>query len=65
MIKYSNECCDCATENYPCRGERCELRNVAHLICDECKDEDDIYEFDGEELCIHCIKKRLIKIEVD
>jgi hypothetical protein len=44
-------------------GSTCPNRAVKHFYCDECKDETDIYEFDGEELCICCIEKRLEKVE--
>lgn len=63
MIKIENDCCGCATESYPCLGHLCSLRNVTHYYCDECKQETSIYEFDGEELCIRCIERRLQKIE--
>ena len=57
MIKFENECCDCATESYPCMGSNCPNRNVKHLYCDRCGDEcDELYVFDGEELCEECLK---------
>ena len=46
MTKYENECCDCATESYPCMGSACPNRNVKHLYCDKCKDH---YLLDGDE----------------
>ena len=64
MIKYENECCDCAVPAYPCIGEGCPNRNVPHYYCDECGEESyDLYEFDGQQLCIDCIEKRLKKVE--
>ena len=60
-----NECRDCAVPAYPCLGNNCPLRNQKIYICDECKDEvDTIYEFksieqfETEELCVDCFKKR-------
>lgn len=59
-----NECCNCATSTFPCRGNNCPLRNQKVYICDDCKEEPyDLYEFDGQELCIDCIKKRLKVVE--
>lgn len=59
MVVYENECCDCAVPGYPCRGSACPLRHVPHYYCDECGDETELYEYDGEQLCIDCIEKRL------
>jgi hypothetical protein len=64
MTIIRNECCDCAVPAYPCIGKRCPLHNQKVYICDECKDEvDELYEFESEELCIDCIKKRLKVVE--
>ena len=68
MIEIRNECCNCATSTYPCMGNSCPLRNTKVYICDDCKDEvdelfDSLYEFDGQELCIDCIRKRLTAVE--
>jgi hypothetical protein len=64
MIITRNECCNCATSTFPCIGKRCPLQNQKVYICDDCKDEvDELYEFEGEELCIDCIKKRLKVVE--
>lgn len=64
MIKYENECCDCATPAYPCIGELCPHRRVPHYYCDECKEEHEaVYEYEDEELCIECIEKRLEKVK--
>lgn len=30
MVKYEGECCGCATEAYPCLGNRCPNINVKH-----------------------------------
>lgn len=62
MIRYENQCCDCATETYPCRGSSCPLRHVAVHYCDKCDSElDDVYEVDGEELCEDCLKEMFKK----
>lgn len=62
MIKIENDCVGCPPE-MGCMGNSCKYRNVKHYYCDECDEETDIYDFDGEELCIDCIEKRLKKIE--
>ena len=36
-MKYEvNECCDCATESYPCIGDSCSLRHVTYYKRDRC-----------------------------
>ena len=65
-VKYENECCDCAVPAYPCLGSACPNRNVPHLYCDECGEEvENLYYFDGRELCIDCIEKLLEKVEIN
>lgn len=63
MKKIENECCNCATESYPCRGNSCELRHVERFYCGECGDETKLYDFDGQELCEDCILKKFEAIE--
>lgn len=55
MIRYENECCDCATGAYPCMGNQCPNLHVPHYYCDECGEEDTLYEYDGRELCADCL----------
>lgn len=56
MVRYENDCCDCATSGYPCIGESCSKRNVKVLICDDCGFEmDELYLYDGYELCKDCL----------
>lgn len=63
MFRYENDCVGCATENYPCRGVHCPYRSVKHYYCDECGEEEQLYYFDGQELCIGCIEKRLEEVK--
>lgn len=59
MVKYENQCCDCATGNYPCLGSLCSRRNVEVHYCDNCGEElNEIYDVDGEELCEECLKEK-------
>lgn len=61
-VKYENDCCGCAVPGYPCTGEH---KKVPHLYCDDCKKEqDELYELDGKELCGDCVLKRLDKVKV-
>lgn len=63
MVKYEGECCGCATEAYPCLGNRCPNINVKHLYCDDCKEEvEELYEFDGVQFCKECLLKQFEKI---
>ena len=54
-----NECVGC---DVPCMGGGCPLRHVEHFYCDECGDETQLYDFDGQELCLDCIEAKLDKI---
>ena len=64
MVTYENECCDCAVPGYPCIGDSCPNRHVKRYYCDECGyDVEKLYRFDGEELCLDCIEKRLEVVE--
>lgn len=63
MKKTTNECCNCATENYPCLGESCPRRKVTRFYCDKCRVEGVLYHFEGEELCLSCIIKSLEVVE--
>lgn len=61
MKKITNECVDCGL---PCLGNSCPHRNVTRYYCDDCcEEQEQIYYYDGEELCIYCIEKRLEKVE--
>lgn len=60
MIKYVNGCNGCA-ECIGCGRDK----SIKILVCDCCETEDDLYEFDGEELCIDCIREKLTKVEID
>ena len=56
MTIYENECLRC---DY-CIN--CGRDKVPVLICDECKEPEQLYKYDGKELCIECIKDRLEKV---
>ena len=58
MIEYENRCTGCSDSSH-CQGRYCPNRNVKVYICDDCGSEASLYEFDGDELCIECIKERL------
>ena len=65
MIRYENECVGCPPE-MGCLGESCPNRNVMHLYCDKCKDDcEELYVFDGEELCEECLLDSFDKITLD
>lgn len=62
MIRYENECCDCATEHYRC-NPYCTRKRVPHFYCDCCGEEDKLYWLDGKQLCISCIESELESVE--
>lgn len=59
MVKIENDCVEC---DLPCLGDDCPLRNSKHYYCDDCGDEAEIYDYNGEELCVDCLLKRFKKI---
>lgn len=60
-IKYIDECCNCATPSYPCNGRHKKIRVP---YCDDCgEDEETIYKYNGEDLCLRCIVQRLERVE--
>lgn len=56
----TNECVGCQST---CIHGSCRYYNVERFYCDKCKNEDTLYEFDGQELCIDCIIKQLDIVE--
>lgn len=60
MIEVTNECVDCGK---PCLGNACPYKRVTRFCCDRCGEEGALYHYDGEELCIDCIKDDLEKVE--
>lgn len=64
MTKVENECVGCPAET-GCLGDICPNRNVVRFYCDKCHDCcDELYHFDGQELCVDCIVQSLEKVEV-
>lgn len=55
-----SECMPC---DLPCVGRGCKYYEVTRYYCDMCLSEDVLYDFDGQELCIECIKNQLDRIE--
>lgn len=64
MIFFEDECVDCPKE-IGCIGDNCIYKNVPHFCCDECDNETELYEFEGSQLCLECIKRKLKKVEVE
>lgn len=64
MVRYEDECVGCTDLGLYCIGRACGNRNVPHFYCDKCGDEDELYEFEGEQLCISCIESKLPKVAV-
>jgi hypothetical protein len=63
MRKFVNECCGCASPGYPCEGGLCPRRSVEHFHCDKCGAEDELYEYDGKELCLECLLENFPVVE--
>lgn len=62
MKRIEDECVGCPA-GVPCLGPSCPNRNVVRYYCDECGAEETLYEWDGQELCIECIKEQLDVVE--
>lgn len=62
MIKIERECVGCP-DDMGCIYEACPYYKVTRYYCDECGDETDLWYFDGQQLCVDCILKRLEKVE--
>ena len=62
MIIIENHCVECPIE-MGCLGKSCPYQDVEVFYCDECGEEDVLYEFEDEQLCINCILNRLHKVE--
>ena len=62
MIKIENECVDCP-QDIGCIGNICPYLNVPRFYCDECDNEDELFWYEDEQLCIDCIVKRLERVE--
>lgn len=65
-IRVSDECVGCPTEK-GCVGDSCPNRNVNHYFCDDCGDEhwaDELYHYEDEMLCVHCLLKRFEKVGI-
>lgn len=57
---------DCAGCQLPCLYEACPHYEVIVLYCDKCNCEvEDLWEFDGEQLCADCIFDSLDKVTLD
>lgn len=63
MIVIDNECVDCGL---PCLYTACPYYKVIRFFCDKCDEEvEDLYYFDGEQLCADCVLKQLEKVEYE
>ena len=63
MIVTENECVDCGL---PCLYESCPYWAVTRLYCDECgSEENTLYWWDGQQLCLGCIEAKLERVEYD
>lgn len=62
MIRIEDDCVDCGLH---CLGNSCPYKNVFHFYCDGCGYEEDLYHYDGKQLCINCIVKKLRKVKAE
>ena len=60
-VETENRCVNCGGA---CFGSSCPNRNVTVCYCDNCGDEiplNEVYECDGMELCVDCLKSMFKK----
>ena len=58
MIRVENECVGCPQGCIHCGRDK-----TQHLYCDRCgEDSEELFIFDGEELCEDCLKNSLERI---
>ena len=63
MIVIGSECVDC---DLPCIFSACPYYKVVYYVCDKCGETvDDLYNFDGEQLCSDCVLEQLEKVEYE
>ncbi len=62
MIKYENDCYSC--EHY-CIGRHCQYYCVPHFYCDECGDENELYEYEDKQLCRSCLLDIIPKVKAE
>lgn len=64
LITVESECVGCP-DDMGCIYELCPYYEVVRYYCDECGQEDDLYYWNGCELCTTCILKQLERVEYD
>ena len=57
-----DECVGCPPE-IGCFGNSCPYKHVTRYYGDDCQEENELYYFEGDELCTECVLKRLEKVE--
>lgn len=63
MITVESDCYDC---ELPCLYESCPHYRVTRYYCDKCYENvDELYIFNGEQLCKDCVLKQLERVEFD
>lgn len=61
MVRIESDCVDCGL---PCLYESCPHYKIVVYECDDCGEEvDNLYHYDGQELCIDCIEHRIERVE--
>lgn len=59
MIVIDSDCCNCGL---PCLYEGCTYYKIARFFCDDCDSEENLWYFEGQQLCADCILKRLEEV---
>lgn len=63
MIKHENGCVSCGL---PCIGKACQYLDEIVFVCDDCGCEvEDLWEYDGKQLCLDCLLDAVPKVEAE
>lgn len=58
MIQTENHCIGCP-KDIGCIGTACRYVNVVVCYCDECGNDEAIYEINGQDFCANCVEEYL------
>lgn len=60
MKRIKNDCVSC---DIPCID--CGRKRTPHYYCDICREEETLYDFEGQELCMDCIQDILEERKIE
>ena len=55
MVEYEDECVGCPPEMGCLGKDGCPNMHVSHFYCDECGEEETLYQYNDKQLCKSCL----------